>query len=268
MSMKTGTILMTERPVCPRCGQKRGYGDGVRNNRQCYKCHACWFRWRGEIPPRPDRTCPYCHGHCQKAGTKTLTGQRSGRLTPLQQWLGDTQRRPPERVQYYRCTLCGRNNTELWPETRRPGKTWGPCRYQTVLLLNSAAEEALAAYCRKHKLQWGEALRTIFREASYVKVVYCGRLHSKPPELPPDTPMPPLSDGRIKEAQKRRGKLFGHREVIIVRRITVNLDPVSYRGLLRTMQAKNMTRQEAARCLILATPSKCVGQFSKSDDDW
>ena len=257
MSKKMPRFLMEEKTLCPRCGEKRGVRGGVRGGKQRYICRACGRYFQGETPTPPERACPYCRGHCLKRGVR-LAKAPGWRLTPLDRWLG-FEPPAPRRAQEYICTQCGKMNTDLWPPLHPTGKAWGPCRFCTDILLDARAEHTLLVYCLKHKVQPCEAMRTIFREASYAKFAVPSRVFGKPPTLPPDTPMPPLSNGQIKSAERRRGKRFGYREIVIVRRFNLKLDAVSYRGLKRTMEANDMTRQEAARWLIIGREGGFVG---------
>ena len=121
-----GIFKMTERATCPRCGEKRGVRAGQSRGCQNYKCRGCKRFWRGAAPPPPpDRTCPYCGGHCHKRGSLFLSGRKPGIPSLMDQWCGMRQLRPAERVQCYICAVCGRHNTELWPSEKGAGNAVG-----------------------------------------------------------------------------------------------------------------------------------------------
>lgn len=263
------------RATCPHCGEKRGKKTARYKTSQYYQCAVCRKRWRGDLAPPPYYPCPYCKGPCHKRGTRPdRSAKKMGRRSSLAKWLDRSMPAPPSppRVQMYNCTKCGRTNSELWPvppvTPHAPGRRQYP--HRVTLCLNAAAEDALAAYCYKHKINAAQAVRAIFAAAYYPNFLRARKNFgkSRPPHFPPDTPVPPLADGRIAECEKRRGKLFGHHEVIITKILPVNLDAVSYLSLLRMMGDGKMTRQEAARLLLTATVPKFIGQWTKSDDDW
>lgn len=254
---KPATFYLEEKALCPHCGEKGGVRRGMKGDKQRYTCRLCGRRWYDAPPPPPDRVCPYCKG-------------RTPHLTPLQQWLGYEREAQPSQAQTYVCRQCGRYNTELWPDEHpkpnRPKEPFGLCRFRTDFLLNSEAEEALVAYCRPRKLTLSEGMREIFRSAAATYMGMGTRVYTIRPRIPPDMPMPRLPNGNVAVNARRCGKLFGHREVIIVRKICLSLDALAYLGLTRTMAAKKMTRQEAVRYLIIGTERKVVGMTGRMGD--
>lgn len=278
MSETKHYIRPGERLVCPFCGEKRGNRQGIHNGKQGYLCRACKRCWRGPLAPLPDRTCPYCKGFCVKKGTRPEGKGDRRKKTPLQQWLdrGASATPLPPPVQIYKCTVCGKVNTELWPDTpkvRRTAHRYDRSRYpyRVKLYLDAAAENGLVEYQYRRKISAAQAVREIFAKAIRPNFLAAAfpRPAGEPPRIPPGAVLHPLPDGRPREAERRRGKLWGHREVIVVRTLSVDLDAPAYLGLLRAT-GDSRTRQEAARSLLSARRPTCVGATASpgADDAW
>ena len=94
---RTARRALEARAAGPRrCGHCDGAGlwkFGVRGGRQYYRCKDCGRASFGDgLPPAPpDYPCPYCRGRCVR------------------------HKRYARNKIIFRCTVCGKYNTNLWP---------------------------------------------------------------------------------------------------------------------------------------------------------
>ena len=271
-----------QRRVCPHCGSAEARRNGTRKGKQMFLCYACRKTWFGEMPPPPvEQICPYCKGYCTRHGTF---------LEPFEEWYREKtavrdaayergeeisveEDRPRKRFRRYRCTVCGKVNSELWP-LRRPYKYEETCPYPVRILLDWTAAESLTEYCQTHKMSEAQAVRAIFGEAATrkMKAGVPGRPVMDFVDDDGVSPLPRLPNGNHRLWQERRERRsFGELTVCLVYATTVNLDRKAYIGLLRTILHYGLTRQEAARKLIReagkgATP-RFIGCVKPSDED-
>lgn len=228
-------------PECPRCGNgARGFVLHESFGETWFRCRGCWKPFTPKLPVLPPpEGCPYCGGTCTNRGRNDNGARR------------------------FRCTVCGRSNTRLWPaEAPAPG---GPFPRKLSINLGPLASIRLNAFCQKYKLSTVQAVREIFRRAAAQpthKWAVARRssdldwddgvvIHSAKVEdnsrYDPTVRFPNLSSALMKERMKRGKK---HCSVAVSQLVTVRLDDLAMIGLLKTMQGRSVSHLAAARALI------------------
>jgi hypothetical protein len=247
----TTTASAPENPVCGHCGGTDLRRRGAMNGRVRFVCRACGRSSYGVPKPPPPAAprypCPYCGGPCKKAGRDNRGRQR------------------------YYCKACRRENTRLWPGDTKP--EGGPFRHPISLCLSLVASNCLIEYCNGRGLSPTRAVREIFRVPAQPQVIvqtrarfdpYTGRTHVSTREIPIETPPEPIPrrrkylTGETTRARLRAGGRH-HLSVLVVQRLTVHLDDLAYRGLLRFMRLRGLNHQDAARALIIEAEKRRRG---------
>jgi hypothetical protein len=143
----------------------------------------------------------------------------------------------------------------------------GPSR-QLTLHLDIQADNALWAYCLRHNVSTGKAIRDIFTKAgegpitpmaaSEAYITEDGRRVVRPirikwkkiPPVPVTTYLPDLRPANSRARMSRTGYAKYRPTVLIARTIRVRLDGYALAGLLEAAQVLGKSHQGAARLLI------------------
>jgi hypothetical protein len=245
--------------VCPHCRRKQLSPHGRTNDGRGYRylCQNCGQTSSGLAPlERPDPRncpCPYCGGPCTRHQARRL--KRGGVIR-----------------QMYQCTVCGKCNTDLYPEPPRHDPADGPLRHSYTFGLNPAAQRNLIEYCNATGLGLGRAIRTIFRAANEAPVVRVStarvvrdrdgfsRVVVTSPAARQPTPeetaalaryrLPDLRPETTRARSRRRGEHRHAPTVLVTAQVRVRLDDAAKAGLLKEMRRTGRTHQEAARALL------------------
>ena len=240
--------------VCRHCKGRALVANGppfARTNkpgeqRQRFLCLGCdKWSYGAALPAPPEFLCPYCRGRCVRAGVL------------------------PSGSQQYKCVVCQRKNTNLFPHSRKD--TSGPFRRVVLFYFGPLGGKALTEYCNRKSMAAARALREILREAAVPIVpVMATATHSWPlgsrrqvshvrlrntePSKEPLRDLPRRLPDVRRAVNRERMRAPGgkrHRPVAVESRVAAGLDDRAWEGLLRTMRWRGVTHQEAMRGLLM-----------------